>query len=80
MPEIKSYMLNNGKIYTIRELEIATGLDRQRLYYRMRTTMDLSELSRPAGYRKGDDQRVSTYDEIYKELSPKQLKLLFGKW
>ena len=78
--EPATYTLNNGKIYTMKELEKVTGIKRSRLYYRMRTSMDIEYLSKPAGWTINTDSKVSSYEETYSDLTPKLLKLLFGKW
>ena len=78
--QVATYTLNDGKIYTIKELEKVTGIKRSRLYYRMRTSMDIEYLSKPAGWTINTDSKVSSYEETYSDLTPKLLKLLFGKW
>ena len=78
--QVATYTLNDGKIYTIKELEEVTGIKRSRLYYRMRTSMDIEYLSKPAGWTINTDSKVSSYEETYSDLTPKLLKLLFGKW
>jgi len=78
--QVATYTLNDGKIYTIKELEKVTGLGRSRLYYRMRSSMDIEYLSKPAGWTVKTDGKVSSYKETYSDLTPELLKLLFGKW
>jgi hypothetical protein len=78
--QVATYTLNDGKIYTIKELEKVTGIKRSRLYYRMRTSMDIEYLSKPVGWTINTDSKVSSYEETYSDLTPKLLKLLFGKW
>ena len=78
--QVATYTLNDGKIYTIKELEKVTGIKRSRLYYRMRSSMDIEYLSKPAGWTIKTDGKVSSYEETYSDLTPKLLKLLFGKW
>ena len=78
--QVATYTLNDGKIYTIQELEKVTGINRSRLYYRMRSSMDIEYLSKPAGWTINTDSKVSSYEETYSDLTPKLLKLLFGKW
>jgi len=78
--QVATYTLNDGKIYTIKELEKVTGIGRGRLYYRMRKSMDIDYLSKPVGWTVLTDGKVSSYEETYKDLTPKLLKLLFGKW
>jgi hypothetical protein len=57
-----------------------TGIKRSRLYYRMRSSMDIEYLSKPAGWTIKTDGKVSSYEETYSDMTPKLLKLLFGKW
>ena len=78
--QVATYTLNDGKIYTIQELEKVTGIGRSRLYYRMRSSMDIEYLSKPAGWTVKTDGKVSSYVETYSDLTPELLKLLFGKW
>ena len=78
--QVATYTLNDGKIYTIKELEKVTGIGRGRLYYRMRKSMDIDYLSKPVGWTVLTDAKVSSYKETYSDLTPKLLKLLFGKW
>jgi hypothetical protein len=78
--QVATYTLNDGKIYTIKELEKVTGIGRGRLYYRMRSSMDIEYLSKPVGWTVKTDEKVSSYKETYSDLTPKLLKLLFGKW
>ena len=78
--KLKLYKLDDGKMYNINQLEKVTGIDRTRLYYRMRSSMDIEYLSKPAGWTIKSDGKVSSYKETYKDLTPKLLKLLFGKW
>ena len=78
--KLKLYKLDDGKMYNINQLEKVTGIDRTRLYYRMRSSMDIEYLSKPAGWTIKTDDKVSSYEETYSDLTPKLLKLLFGKW
>ena len=78
--QVATYTLNDGKIYTIQELEKVTGMKRSRLYYRMRSSMDIEYLSKPVGWTIKTDGKVSSYEETYSDLTPELLKLLFGKW
>ena len=78
--QVATYTLNDGKIYTIKELEKVTGIGRGRLYYRMRSSMDIEYLSKPVGWTVKTDEKVSSYKETYSDLTPELLKLLFGKW
>lgn len=78
--KLKLYKLDDGKMYNINQLEKVTGIDRTRLYYRMRSSMDIEYLSKPAGWTIKTDDKVSSYKETYSDLTPKLLKLLFGKW
>ena len=78
--QVATYTLNDGKIYTIQELEKVTGIGRSRLYYRMRSSMDIEYLSKPVGWTINTDSKVSSYVETYSDLTPELLKLLFGKW
>jgi hypothetical protein len=57
-----------------------TGVDRKKLWYRLAKGMNnLEELSIPA-YCKKRGNKLSAFEETYKDLSPKLFKLLFGKW
>lgn len=78
--QVATYTLNDGKIYTIKELEDATGINRSRLYWRMKSSMDIEYLSKPVGWTVKTDDKVSSYKETYSDLTPELLKLLFGKW
>ena len=55
-------------------------MKRSRLYYRMRSSMDIEYLSKPVGWTVKTDGKVSSYKETYSDLTPELLKLLFGKW
>ena len=46
----------------------------------MRSSMDIEYLSKPAGWTIKTDGKVSSYEETYSDMTPKLLKLLFGKW
>ena len=76
----KTWTLDDGKIYNIEQLEDMTGVDRKKLWYRLAKGMNnLEDLSIPA-YCKKRGNKLSAFEETYKNLSPKLRKLLFGKW
>jgi len=79
MKIVKTYTLDDGKIYTIKELEDVTGIDRKKLWYRMsKGIKNIEELSIPVYVKRGN--KLPAFEETYKDLSPELFKLLFGKW
>ena len=76
----KTWTLDDGKIYNIEQLEDMTGVDRKKLWYRLAKGMNtLEDLAIPAYYKKRGN-KLSAFEETYKDLSPELFKLLFGKW
>ena len=76
----KTYTLDDGRIVTRKQLCDMTGLSDKTIWLRLTRTRDYDKLSRPSQIPRAVGQKRSSYKETYKDLSPKLLKLLFGKW
>ena len=74
----QTYTLDDGRIVTIKDLQDLTGLPKSKLYYRLTKSKDWDYISQPFHALKKTHR--SAFKEIYKDVPPKIMKLLFGKW